>query len=64
MICYKDMTFCSAESAAVKEIDRLKATLEDIAHGRGMFGVSVQADLTWAMETAGKAVGEPKGAGE
>lgn len=34
----------------------LLEALEDIAHGRGMFGVDPSEDLKWAMERAGAAL--------
>ena len=34
----------------------LLTALEDIAHGRGMFGVNPTDDLTWAMNSAQDAI--------
>lgn len=42
---------------AIGEITRLRATLDDISCGRGMFGLDAATDLDWAMRHASKAIG-------
>ena len=53
----------SAKNAQISDLhaerERLRGALTDIAEGRGMFGISAENDLEWAMHRAAGAVGLP-----
>ena len=63
----QDVSICGMKPPDVKkkiqsleyEIHSLRSALEDIAEGRGMFGVSAENDLDWAMHRAAGALGLP-----
>jgi hypothetical protein len=42
------------------EIAQLRAAMEDVTHGRGMFGVDASADLDWALLHLEKALEQNK----
>ncbi len=61
---YSDSRISQSAATAIRslqgEIARLRSAMEDVTHGRGMFGVDATADLDWALLHLEKALEQNK----